>query len=98
MADIYPQSISISGKTVTIVWSDRIKTNATASGGDKFVIEFGVLWALSKRFVSTSEIVNAVYNAKKYLNMKEGEMLWIIATYHMSEKEVQGVLDFASTL
>jgi hypothetical protein len=98
MTELYPESISIRNKTVTIVWNDGIETSATANGTDRFVLEFGVLWTLSKRFASTSKIVSAVSTAKEFLGMKEGEMLWIIATHYMSEKEVQGVLDFAKTL
>jgi hypothetical protein len=70
----------------------------TPSGSDKFDLEKGILWSLSKRFISTSKIVQAVFTATYFLNMTEGEMLWIIATRFMPEKEVEGVIKFAKTL
>ena len=55
-----------------IIWSDGTETFAEASGGDTFDEEKGVLFAIGKKFMKTSEILESIKDGKQSVSrMKE---------------------------
>lgn len=88
----FPKGVYFEGKTTIVDWTDGTSTKSTPSGRDKFDLEMGVLWALCKRYISTSKIVHAVYSGTEFFEMEEREVLWHIIRKFMKEDHVVKVL------
>lgn len=57
--------VTISPLVTSVGWSDGTTTTSVASGDDPFNEEVGVLMAISKKFLKTSEILRGIELGKK---------------------------------
>lgn len=73
--------VTVYALTTTIGWSDGTTTVAQMEKNDLFDIEKGVLYAISKKFIETSDILRAIQSGKdSLLNSKEGQSKTAIST------------------
>lgn len=55
-----------------VIWSDGTKTCAKVTGNDSFDEEKGILFAIAKKFMKTSDILEAIEDGKQSVKrMKE---------------------------
>jgi hypothetical protein len=73
--------VTVYALTTTIGWSDGTTTVAQMEKNDLFDIEKGVLYAISKKFVETTDILRAIESAKYSLaNSQEGQKKTAVST------------------